>query len=106
MGHQEGNVLSPFAEGGDVDLDHVEAKEEILAEALRSQLLMDVAIRRSHEAHVQGHRPSPAEVADGALLQRAEQLGLQTGTEFAHLVEEERPSVRGFQEPFSRAHSA
>ena len=102
MSHQKGNVLPPLPEGRNPDLDDVEPKEEVLPEPASSHFVVDVAIRRGHEADVYGDRLYPADPAYGALFHGPKELRLKTGVQLAHLVEEERAAVSGLEETLLR----
>ena len=45
-------ILGTLAQGRQVDPDHVETKVEILAEAAGGDLLVEVLVRRRHDASV------------------------------------------------------
>ena len=102
VSHQKGNVLPPLPEGRNPDLDDVEPKEEVLPEPASSHFVVDVAIRRGHEADVYGDRLYPADPAYGALFHGPKELRLKTGVQLAHLVEEERAAVSGLEETLLR----
>ncbi len=51
---------------------------------------------RAHDAHVHRDLFPPADALEHALLQEAQELGLQGQREIADLVEEERAAVREF----------
>ena len=54
---------------------------------------------RGHHAHVDAHRLGGADRQHLALLQRAQQLGLQLGRQVADLVEEQRAAIGGAEQP-------
>src|SRR2546422_2627797 len=53
----------------------------------------EVGVRRRHDAHVHGACRRGAEAAHRLLLERAQQLALQLGSEVVHFVEEERAAL-------------
>ena len=87
------DVLRPLAQRRDHDLHDVEPVEQVLAEAARLHLRVEVAVRRGHDRARpragSGSRPR----ARTLLLEEAEQLRLERGRELADLVEEERAAL-------------
>ena len=73
---------------------HVEAEEEILAEAPLLDRRVEVAVGGGDDAHVERHLVVAADGPDAALLERAQQLRLERERQVADLVEEERAAVR------------
>ena len=71
----------------------VEPVEQILAEAAARDLLLEVAVGRGDEAHVDVDRLDAADALELALLQRAQQLDLHLDRDLADLVEEQRAAV-------------
>ena len=72
---------------------HVDAVEEVLAEAARLHVGGEVAVRRGDDAHVDLDVLRVAEAPDVLLLQHAQELHLQVERQLADLVEEERAAV-------------
>jgi hypothetical protein len=77
-----------------VDGHDVEAVVEVLAEAPGGDLLLEVAVGRGDEAHVDGDGLDAAHAVDLALLDRAQELHLHLDGDLADLVEEERARRR------------
>ena len=65
--------------GGTLHRDDVQAEEQVLAEAPRRDLGLEVAVGRGDDAHVDLDRLGRADAADLALLQHAQQLHLHLG---------------------------
>ena len=103
-GGEAGDVLAPFPERRERDRHDGEAVVEILAEALLADLRREVAVRRRDHADVDLDALRPADPLEGARLEDAEELRLGRGCHLAHLVEEERPAVRGFEAAASACH--
>ena len=83
--------------------DHVEPVVQVLAEAPRLDLVGEVAVGRGDDARTSTRRASSCRrPADLALLQHAQQLGLQLERQLADLVEEQRAAV-GLLEQAARA---
>ena len=61
--------------------------------APRCDLGRQVAVGGGEDAHVHPHRRGAAEPVDLALLQRAQQLGLQPDVHLADLVEQQRAAI-------------
>ncbi len=90
---QRRDVARPLAQRRDAQADHVEAEVQVLAEAAGGDLCRQVAVRGGEDAHVDAHRAAAAEAVDLALLDGAQQLGLQAGVHLADLVEQQRAAV-------------
>ena len=91
--HQGGNILFPIAQRRDGESGHVEPVVEILAERPRAHQLAQVHVGGGDHPHVQGNGPRAPQPLHLALLERAQQLGLEIDPQGAHLVEEERAPV-------------
>ena len=92
------NLVAALAQRRDAQADDVQPVEQVLAEAPVLHLLLDVGVGRGDDADVDGERGGFADRADFAVLEEAEELGLQVQAELADLVEEERAVPRGADE--------
>ena len=79
--------------GGSSTWTTVSRKYEILAERAAVDLFAQVAVGRRDHADVDLVRAVAADALDLALLEHAQQLGLQRDVELADLVEEDRAAV-------------
>ena len=79
--------------GGTVIGKHVQPIEEILAELLFVDERGEIAIGRGNQPRVGAQRARAAETLELALLQHAQQLGLQLQRDLADLVEKHRAAV-------------
>ena len=68
----------------------VEAEEQVGAEPALADFGLQVAVAGGQHPHVDPDGAGAAHAIDLALLQRAEQLGLQAGVHLADLVEQQR----------------
>ena len=91
--HEQRNVLAPLPQRRQRDGEHVEAVPEVFAEAARLHLLEEVAIGRGDDARVGLERDVAADALELAVLEHAQQLGLQVQRQLADFVEEERGAV-------------
>src|SRR5205085_8263358 len=96
---EEKDVAAARTEGRHVDADDVDAVEEVLAEALFLDLGLEVAVGGGDDAGVEGLLLVPADGSNGALLERAQELGLHSGGHLADLVEEEGAPAGLDEEP-------
>src|SRR5205807_8368058 len=87
-------VFAALGQRREVNLDRVEAEEEVLAEAARGDLLLEVGVRRRDDAHVRAPRLRRADALELAGLQHAQELRLEVRRHVRDLVEEERAAVR------------
>src|SRR5262249_25824176 len=105
--HQEGDVLLAVAERGEADGEDRESEVEVLAEAAGLSLGPEVLLARGGEGGVEREgRAAGAETPELAVLDGAEQLGLEVQGQVVDLVEEERAAVRTFQAPDALVHRA
>ena len=72
---------------------HVEAEHQVGAEAALGHLLLQVAVGRGDDAHVQLYLAASAEALHALFLQHAQQLGLQSQRQFADLVEQQGAAI-------------
>ena len=91
--HQHGNVLDAFAKRRHDDRDHVQAIEQIVLEPALVDELTEVAVGRRDHANVHVLGAFRAERLDFALLQDAQQLGLQADAHRPDLVEKDGAAV-------------
>lgn len=94
---EEPDVLAPLSKRWEPDRQHVDPVEEILAEASRLDLALEIAVRGCDHAHVDRDGARPAEPFDAPLLQRAQELRLDGRRELADLIEEEGSSRCGLE---------
>ncbi len=89
---QEDHVVAALAQGGQPQGDDVQAVEEVLPELAGLDRLLDVAVGGGQHAHVHAHGLHAAHAVDLALLQHAQQLGLQPQIHLRYLVQEHGPA--------------
>ena len=87
------DVAGPLAQRRDAQGDDVEPEIQILAERAARDLGRQVAVGGGEDADVDLDRRAAAEPVDLALLQHAQQLGLQPHVHLADLVEQQRAAV-------------
>ena len=88
--------------GGMRDRDHVQAVEEVLAEAARRDLGGEVLVRGRDHAHVDLHDPIAADGPHLAILQHAQELHLERRAHLGDLVEEDGAAVRELEQAGAR----
>ena len=90
---QRQDVLGAVAQRRQVDVDDVQPVEQVLAEAAVRQALFQILVGGGDDAHVDLLAARRPQRPDLALLQDAQQLGLQRGRQLADLVEEQGAAV-------------
>ncbi len=100
---QQRDVLPPLAQGRHAHAQHVQAVEEILAEAPGFDVAFDVAGRRGQDPHVDLAGLGISDGPDLLLLEGAQQLRLERRRQLGDLVEEERSAVGLHEEAPARA---
>ena len=86
---QPGNVLAPLAQGRNPDREDVQPVVEVGAEAAVGRHRPEVAVGGGDQPHVHLALVRRAEPLELALLEHAQQLGLQLQRQVADLVEED-----------------
>ena len=94
MLHEQRDVLFAIAKRRNLDGDDVQPIEQVLAELTVGDHLREIAVGGGDDADVDFDRVRVADALELALLQRAQQLGLQRRAHRPHFVEEERSLVR------------
>ena len=86
---EERNVLGPLAKRRQAERHHLEPLVEVLAKPAGAHLLGEIAVGGREDAGADRDASHPAHPLDLALLQDAQQLGLQVLRQLADLVEED-----------------
>ena len=87
------DVLTPFAQGRDVEDDGVDAEEEILAEPVVGHEGLEARVGGADQTEIRRRHARLAEAPHLLLLQHAQQLDLRVGRHLADLVEEQRAAI-------------
>ena len=90
---EQRRIALAVAQRRDLDDDLGQPIVEVLAEAARRDLVLQVLVRRADDAHVDRNLLPAADPLDDALLQEAQQLDLQRERQVADLVQEQRAAV-------------
>jgi len=88
--------------GGDLQPHRADPVEEVLAERGVGRARLHRLERRRQHARVGAQGRLAADALEGAVLEHAQQLGLQWDLEVADLVEEDGAAVRGLEAPSRR----
>ncbi|MFO0645860.1 MAG: hypothetical protein U0326_06455 [Polyangiales bacterium] len=91
-------IRDTIPKGREVHDEGVEAVEEVRAEAVPVDQLIERAVGRDDESHVHADGSFGANGSDLAALKDAQQRGLRVGRELSDLVEEEGARVGLFEE--------
>ena len=97
MVEQDRNVLAPFAQRRQLDLDRVEPEQQVLAEALLVGERVGRYVGGGDHPHVDRNRLVRPDRHHLALLERGQQLGLEVKRQIADLVEEQGAVVGGLE---------
>ena len=100
------HIVVPFAQGRQRDRHHMQAVEQVLAEAPRRNLGRGIAVGCADDAHVDRRRRVRADPLHRACLQEAKHFCLQRQVHLANFVEKERASVRLYSRTLARRRSA
>src|SRR2546426_2151354 len=83
------DVLAPLAERRQRDLEDAKPVVKVLAEIASGQRRLQIAIRGRHDAQVGLERTGPPQPLKFALLEDAQEFGLDGRTHLPHLIEEQ-----------------
>ncbi len=92
------DVVGSLAEGWDRDLDDIEAVEEVVSEPALGDALREVLVGGGEHADVDLAGLAFADAADFAVLEGAEEFGLDGGGDVADFIEEEGAAFGFFEE--------
>src|SRR5207302_2619373 len=93
------DVLRALPQRRDRDREDVQPVVEVASEGPGRDHLLEVAVRRGDDAHVDLLRARTPEALELLLLQHAQELWLELGRNVADLVEEQRASVCQLEPP-------
>ena len=91
--HQQRDVLRPLAERRHGDREDVQAVPQVGPEAARVHLIVEFPVGGRDQAHVGLQRHVAPDALELAVLNGAQQFGLEVEGQFANLVEEQRAVV-------------
>src|SRR5690606_26495157 len=93
MLHEQRNILRAIAQRHRANREHAEPEEQIFAETALPDLVLQIAIRRRDDPHVDVPRLLLADALERAFLEHAQQLALELERDLADLVEKQRAAV-------------
>ena len=96
-----GHVLPVFAQRRHVNGHDVEAEEEVLAEFLALDAFLEVAVGGGDDADIHLDGAVAADAFELALLEDAQQLGLDLRRNLADFVQQDGPAVGQFEAAFA-----
>ena len=92
---QRRHVFAPLAQRRNLDVNDVQAIEQIFAEFVRRDAIDQPAIGRGDDAHVDdGRAPLRADALNLAVLQKSQQQRLHLQAHLADFVHEDRAAMR------------
>ena len=96
----------PLAQRRHLDRHHVQPVVQIFAKMALAHPLFQVDVRSRDDAHVHFHGFRAAQALEFALLQDAQEFGLQFERQFADLIQEQRAVVGLLKTPIALLHGA
>src|SRR4051812_28408359 len=97
---EQRDVLGALAQRRDAQRDRVDAEVEILAQPPVAQRGIEIDVGGADQAEVDMHDPVAADRPVLALLENAQQLGLQIRRHLADLVEQQRAALGHLEQAF------
>ena len=94
MLRQQENIVASFAQRRRRKLHHIQPVKQILPKLVLANRVNDVPVRCGNQPYVHAQFLIPANACEAAVLQEAEQLGLQWPAHIANLIQKNRSSMR------------
>ena len=94
---QQGDVFLPLPEGGQANIDDLEAIIKIFPEFILADQGGEIAVRRRQDADVGLNGPDAADAGDFAVLDGPENLGLGRQGHIADFVQEDAAPAGQFE---------
>ncbi len=88
------HVGGPLAERRQLQVDDVEAEQQVLAEGAGARRFHEIAVGGGDDADIDRHRAGAADAVDDALLDGAKKLRLEPNVHFRDFVEQQRTAGR------------
>src|ERR1700683_719102 len=88
-GQQQRNIAAPLAQRGQLDLNDVQTKVEILPESPVANGRVEIAVRRGQDSRMHAHAFVRSDRLDFALLQCAQELRLQIEGQISNLIQKQ-----------------
>jgi len=85
---QRQNVTAPFSQGRQPQRHHVETVIQVGAKAAGPDLLRKIPVGGCNQAHVETDGAAAAQTLDLALLENAQDLGLQSQLHLRYFIEQ------------------
>src|SRR3990167_315818 len=98
MLHQRRQAIQAFAQRRNMQAEHVEAVIKVLAELALGAQFGQVDLGGADHPHIQVNLLVAADPAEAAVLEKAQQLGLQARAHFAHAIEKQGAAGGQFQQ--------
>ncbi len=99
MVRQEVDVLAPVTQRRDMDLDGIQAKQQVLAKSSGGSLRVHIGIRSCKHSHVDAPGRGRSDALKISRFENAQKLGLQIERYVRNLIQEQRAAVREFESP-------
>ena len=96
-------ILAALPQRGNPQAEQAEPREQVLAKPSLGDEIMEAPVGRRHHAHVHGDLPLAPQRPDLMVLEDAQQLDLKTQRHLPDLVEEQRASLGGADQPLPLA---
>ena len=96
---QQRDVFGALAQRRHAQGDGVDPEVQVLAQLAVAERRIEIDVRRADQPEVDADDAIAADRPVLALLQHAQQLGLQIGRHLADLVEQQRPALRISKRP-------
>src|SRR5437588_3135609 len=106
MRQQKRHVFAAVAKRRNLQVDHVQAVKQILAEAALANKREEVDVRSGYDAHVDFKLLGAAETHEFALLNHAQKLGLRFGADGGDSIKKNGALVADFDEAIFGGHGA
>ena len=106
MPQEQADVLAALAQRRQVNGKHVQAIEQVVAEAARTHTLLQVDVRRGHNARVHLNQCLTAHPAERKVLEDPKQIDLNGQGGLSQLIEKQRPAICHGKHAVTSVHGA
>src|SRR5712692_10371515 len=97
MVRKEIDVFAPVSQRRDVDLDRIQAKQEVLTESASSGLRIDVGVRSRQHSNVDAPSGGRADTLEISRFQHTQKFCLQVKRNVGDFVQKQRAAISKFK---------
>src|SRR5215469_8302626 len=97
MVEQQGNLIFAFSQRWDADGEPAQPVVEVFAQRLRGKGLLNIDVRCGNDAYIRLGRSAASQAREAFVLQKVQQLSLQSGWHLSDFVKEDSAPLAEFK---------